>query len=208
MSIENADSPVQYRDSKLKFQVRLKPGKSWHTCVKFTPIIEEKTLRPLYRCRQFFGIRNELDRKRHIFLNESTDFHTRSEPKLAGVVESALLQAMQERMVTIDRETHMLPANFTVFATQNPGDLLSSDQGSVVATNPADLFLGAQRPGEAAKLQEVFHLSPQQRGALEVAQRGDFLLAAGTDRLAVHIQAPPWQEDAMQLARTAARPPP
>ena len=95
-----------------------------------------------------------------------------------------------------------------VFATQNPGDLLSSDQGSVVATNPAVLFLGAQRPGEAAKLQEVFHLSPQQRGALEVAQRGDFLLAAGTDRLAVHIQAPPWQEDAMHLTRTAARPPP
>jgi len=34
--------------------------------------------------------------------------------------QSALLQAMQERVVTIDRETHPLPANFTVFATQNP----------------------------------------------------------------------------------------
>jgi MoxR-like ATPase len=34
--------------------------------------------------------------------------------------QSALLQAMQERTVTIDRETHQLPANFTVFATQNP----------------------------------------------------------------------------------------
>lgn len=34
--------------------------------------------------------------------------------------QSALLQAMQERCVTIDRETHPLPANFTVFATQNP----------------------------------------------------------------------------------------
>ncbi len=34
--------------------------------------------------------------------------------------QSALLQAMQEREVTIDRETHSLPANFTVFATQNP----------------------------------------------------------------------------------------
>jgi MoxR-like ATPase len=34
--------------------------------------------------------------------------------------QSALLQAMQERTVTIDRETHSLPANFTVFATQNP----------------------------------------------------------------------------------------
>ena len=34
--------------------------------------------------------------------------------------QSALLQAMQERNVTIDRDTHALPENFTVFATQNP----------------------------------------------------------------------------------------
>jgi len=34
--------------------------------------------------------------------------------------QSALLQAMQERSVTIDREEHALPSNFTVFATQNP----------------------------------------------------------------------------------------
>jgi MoxR-like ATPase len=34
--------------------------------------------------------------------------------------QSALLQAMQERAVTIDRVTYPLPKNFTVFATQNP----------------------------------------------------------------------------------------
>ncbi|MBI5528215.1 MAG: MoxR family ATPase [Deltaproteobacteria bacterium] len=34
--------------------------------------------------------------------------------------QSALLQAMQERAVTIDRETYQLSPNFTVFATQNP----------------------------------------------------------------------------------------
>ncbi len=34
--------------------------------------------------------------------------------------QSALLQAMQERMVTIDRETYKLSDAFTVFATQNP----------------------------------------------------------------------------------------
>ncbi len=34
--------------------------------------------------------------------------------------QSALLQAMQERAVTIDRRTHPLSENFTVFATQNP----------------------------------------------------------------------------------------
>ncbi|MEE9217998.1 MAG: MoxR family ATPase [Acidobacteriota bacterium] len=34
--------------------------------------------------------------------------------------QSALLEAMQERTVTIDRQTHCLSPNFTVFATQNP----------------------------------------------------------------------------------------
>jgi len=34
--------------------------------------------------------------------------------------QSALLQAMQERQVTIDGVTHQLPDSFTVFATQNP----------------------------------------------------------------------------------------
>lgn len=34
--------------------------------------------------------------------------------------QSALLQAMQERRVTIDRDTHELSPQFTVFATQNP----------------------------------------------------------------------------------------
>ena len=34
--------------------------------------------------------------------------------------QSALLQAMQERQVSIDNETHTLPGSFTVFATQNP----------------------------------------------------------------------------------------
>jgi type IV secretory pathway VirB4 component len=92
-----------------------------------------------------------------------------------------------------------------VFATQNPGDLLSSDQGAVVATNPAVLFFGVQRPGEAAKLQRTFHLSRQQRSYLETARRGDFLLAAGAERLAVEVKAPPWQEEMMRRARDVGR---
>ncbi|HEY1849044.1 MAG TPA: MoxR family ATPase [Opitutaceae bacterium] len=36
--------------------------------------------------------------------------------------QAALLQAMQERAVTIDRDTHALDESFTVFATQNPAD--------------------------------------------------------------------------------------
>jgi hypothetical protein len=94
-----------------------------------------------------------------------------------------------------------------VFATQNPGDLLSSDQGTVVATNPAVVFFGAQRPGEAAKLQDTFHLSARQRAYLETSQRGDFLLAAGPERLAVQVKAPPWQEETMRRGRAKVRSP-
>lgn len=94
-----------------------------------------------------------------------------------------------------------------VFATQNPGDLLTSDQGAVVATNPAIVFFGAQRPSEAAKLQQAFQLSPQQRGFLETAHRGDFLLAAGADRLALGVKAPAWQEELMRRARAVSRGP-
>ncbi|MHB8612175.1 MAG: VirB4 family type IV secretion system protein [Candidatus Dormibacteraceae bacterium] len=94
-----------------------------------------------------------------------------------------------------------------VFATQNPGDLLSSEQGTVVATNPAVVFFGAQRPGEAAKLQGAFHLSAHQRAYLEGARRGDFLLAAGADRLAIQVHAPPWQEETMNRARAATSAP-
>ena len=40
--------------------------------------------------------------------------------RAAPKVQSALLEAMQERKVTIGNETHMLPAPFLVIATQNP----------------------------------------------------------------------------------------
>ena len=94
-----------------------------------------------------------------------------------------------------------------MFATQNPGDLLSSDQGAVVATNPALAFFGSQRPSEAARLQQAFRLSPQQRGFLETAHRGDFLLSAGSDRLALRVKAPNWQEEVMRRARSEPRGP-
>jgi hypothetical protein len=88
-----------------------------------------------------------------------------------------------------------------VFATQNPGDLFSSEAGAVVATNPALHFFGAQRPGEAARLQRAFNLSDTQRTTLEVARRGEFLLAAGGDRIPLRVQAPPWQAAAMSRSR-------
>ncbi|HEX6350550.1 MAG TPA: DUF87 domain-containing protein [Candidatus Dormibacteraeota bacterium] len=92
-----------------------------------------------------------------------------------------------------------------VFATQNPGDLLSTDAGAVVATNPAIHFFGATRPGEAARLQEAFHLSAAQRSTIEAARRGQFLLTAGPERLAVNVRCSPWQSEVMTQGRDPPR---
>ena len=68
----------------------------------------------------------------YIFDRKANDFSLRKGPVFCQVLladeinrapaktQSALLQAMQERVVTIDRDTHTLSPDFTVFATQNP----------------------------------------------------------------------------------------
>jgi MoxR-like ATPase len=62
----------------------------------------------------------------------TNEFHTHQGPiftnllladeinRAAPKVQSAMLEAMQERKVTIGNETHVLPAPFLVIATQNP----------------------------------------------------------------------------------------
>jgi hypothetical protein len=157
-------------------------------------------------------LRDEMVAPVHFLLAEAlwTRIKRRDRRRMLVVDELGLLfedATIRRFVVSLARRIRKYDGSL-VFATQNPGDLLSSDQGSVVATNPAALFLGAQRPGEAAKLGAAFHLSRKQRGFLESARRGDFLVAAGSDRLAVTVQAPPWQEEAMRLARAAPRPPP
>ncbi len=71
--------------------------------------------------------------------------------------QSALLQAMQERKVTIDRDTHTLSPNFTVFATQNPVE-----------------YEGTYPLPEAQKdrfMLKVSMLTPDRASELQLAQR-------------------------------------
>lgn len=67
-----------------------------------------------------------------IYSPERKDFEFRQGPIFANIVladeinrttpktQSALLEAMSERRVTVDRSTHLLPEPFMVIATQNP----------------------------------------------------------------------------------------
>jgi MoxR-like ATPase len=71
----------------------------------------------------------------HFFSQRSGEFEFRPGPILANVVladevnratprtQSALLEAMEERTITIDGETQALPQPFLVMATQNPIEL-------------------------------------------------------------------------------------
>jgi MoxR-like ATPase len=70
----------------------------------------------------------------HVFDAAKREFEFRPGPLFADVLlvdeinraspktQSALLEAMEERQVTVERSTYALPAQFLVIATQNPGD--------------------------------------------------------------------------------------
>jgi MoxR-like ATPase len=70
----------------------------------------------------------------HIFDAVEREFEFRPGPLFADVLlvdeinraspktQSALLEAMEERQVTVERKTYALSAHFLVIATQNPGD--------------------------------------------------------------------------------------
>lgn len=84
--------------------------------------------------------------------------------------------------------------------TQNAGDLLGSDQGLVLATNPSTLVLGAQRQAESLRLQRAFGLTDGQTEFLANARRGEFLLLAGDVRQRMRVAAPPWFDDVLHPA--------
>jgi hypothetical protein len=157
-------------------------------------------------------LRDEMVAPVHFLLAEAlwTRIKRKERRRMLVIDELGLLfedPIMRRFVVSLARRIRKYDGSL-VFATQNPGDLLSSEQGAVVATNPALVFLGAQRPGEAGKLQDAFRLSPRQRSLLETAHRGDFLLSAGADRLGVRVTAPPWQEEVMRSGRTLSGPSP
>jgi type IV secretory pathway VirB4 component len=143
-------------------------------------------------------LREEMVAPVHFLLAEAlwSRIKTRDRRRLLVVDELGLLfddPTIRRFVVNLARRIRKYDGAL-VFATQNPGDLLSSEAGAVVATNPAILVLGAQRPGEAQKLQRAFQLSDDQRTGLEVARRGEFLLAAAGERLPIKVRAAPWQE--------------
>jgi glycogen debranching enzyme len=144
--IEHAGSDVSFHHSRLRFEVRLKPRESWHACLKFIPVFEGEHMPPLYDCRQFFGTRNQLDRRRAIFLNESTQFRTdETHSKLSSIVESALLQATHDlaalRLPDLDHgdRSWVTAAGLPIYIALFGRDTLTAGwQASILSTSMAD----------------------------------------------------------------------
>ena len=96
--------------------------------------------------------------------------------------QSALLEAMQERTVTIDRESYTLSPNFTVFATQNP---IESEGTYPLPEAQKDRFMLKIPMGWPASDQEV---SLAQRSLNETApesvlRRGEVAAVLGESEL-------------------------
>jgi hypothetical protein len=88
-----------------------------------------------------------------------------------------------------------------ILVSQNPGDFFETKDGAVLATNPSILLLGSQKHSEALKLQKAFNLTERQVNYLETAERGDFLLMAGPNRVPVHVMVPPWMDELIVKSR-------
>jgi hypothetical protein len=89
-----------------------------------------------------------------------------------------------------------------ILVSQNPGDLFDTRDGAVLATNPSLLLLGSQKRSEAIKLQRAYSLTEPQVNFLETAERGDFLLVAGLNRIPLHVMAAPWMDELIVGSQT------
>jgi hypothetical protein len=96
---------------------------------------------------------------------------------------------LRDLLVQLARRCRKYSASLVV-ATQNAQDLLGTDEGSVIATNCAVVLLGGHRAAETARMERAFGLTAAQRGFLESASRGEFLLIAGDRRVAMRIEVP------------------
>ena len=112
---------------------------------------------------------------------------------------------VRELLVQLARRCRKYSASLVV-ATQNAQDLLSSDEGSVIATNCAVILLGGHRAAETARMEQAFGLTEAQRSFLETASRGEFLLIAGDRRVAMRIEVPILHRDILTGATEVQKP--
>src|SRR4051812_24822408 len=128
-----------------------------------------------------------------IYNQKSGEFEFRPGPVVAQVVladeinratpktQSALLEAMEERQITVDGVTHPLPRPFLVIATQNP---IEYEGTFPLPESQLDRFLLRIHLGYPSRAQEISILESQQlRHPIESLQR------VSDDRELLEVQA-------------------
>jgi MoxR-like ATPase len=152
-----------------------------------TSIFDVETSRFVFRRGPVFA---------HIVLADEIN---RTSPK----VQAAMLEAMAEKQVTVDNETHPLDDLFFVIATQNPLDLAGTYP---LPTPQLDRFLFKIEMKHIDRASELEVLDQYPRASLDVAgdypgvSRTEILAARRQTRGAVHV-APVVKEALVDLAR-------
>jgi MoxR-like ATPase len=119
--------------------------------------------------------------------------------------QSALLEAMQERQVTVDGTTYPLPGAFTVFATQNP---VEQEGTYPLPEAQLDRFMMKILVGYPGEDEEVSILRVHQQGSGEDLGRFDLETVAGaSDVLSAHaaIQARTIREELLAYIARVVR---
>ncbi len=148
-----------------------------------------------------------------IFNQVTREFEFRPGPVMAQVVladeinratpktQASLLEAMEERQVTVDGITHMLPKPFMVLATQNPIEYEGTFQ---LPEAQLDRFLLRIRLGYPELEDEILVLDRQQRQhpieELEQVVSLDELLFAQKEVKEIYV-APPLRRYIVELSR-------
>jgi MoxR-like ATPase len=153
----------------------------------------------------------------HVFDAAKREFEFRPGPLFADVLlvdeinraspktQSALLEAMEERQVTVERKTYRLPPQFLVIATQNPGDF----EGTYpLPESQLDRFMlridmtYPAREDEQRVLEQYMALSSAPRAADPQVLPQEALHAARAAVDAVHV-APELLAYVLELARAS-----
>src|SRR5688572_30570747 len=116
-----------------------------------------------------------------IYNQKNGEFEFRSGPVMAQIVladeinratpktQSSLLEAMEERQVTVDGDTHALPSPFMVMATQNP---IEYEGTFPLPEAQLDRFMMRISLGYPARADEIKILEDQSKIAEEAARDG------------------------------------
>jgi MoxR-like ATPase len=136
----------------------------------------------------------------NVFDQERGDFEFRQGAVFANIVlgdevnraspktQSALLEAMEERQVTVDGVTHMLPEPFLVIATQNPVEHEGTYPLPVAQLDRFMMRLSLGYPNAASEL-EVLHRHGQHSALdeIEAVSNARQILAMIQDARQVHV---------------------